>query len=67
MRRNIDSKGRAVRGAAAAVLFGVAGAGWFLQWPVWALVVLVVAGLFAALEAAAGWCALRACGIKTRF
>jgi hypothetical protein len=30
-------------------------------------VIFLVAGLFTLYEAAQGWCALRACGIKTPF
>ena len=75
MQCNIDSKGKAVRLiwgllmlAVAAVLAGliltsVIAGGW-----VWALVVgLVLMGVFGIYEARAGWCAVRAMGIKTKW
>lgn len=34
---------------------------------VWLTIVLAVAGLFGLVEALRGWCAARACGIKTKF
>jgi hypothetical protein len=75
MQCNIDAKGKAVRLiwgllmlALAAVLAGlillkVVAGGW-----VWLGVVgLVGMGLFAVYEARAGWCAVRAMGIKTKW
>jgi hypothetical protein len=70
---NIDSKGRAVRLTAGSVvvlvstLFMLA---WALPSASTALIVLgavgLMAGAFMIFEARAGWCALRALGIKTR-
>ncbi len=62
---NIGAKGRMVRALGAAVLLlGGLGA---LQVSVPLAVMLFLAGVFVLFEAARGWCALRACGIKTRF
>jgi hypothetical protein len=61
---NISGRGRALRGlGAAALLVG----GWFASGvSVWFGVPLVLMGAFVLFEAVRGWCALRACGIKTR-
>jgi hypothetical protein len=62
---NLDKKGRRLRGlgAAALILGGLA------AWPVSLVLslVLLASGAFVLLEALRGWCALRACGIKTKF
>ena len=62
--RNIDNKGRLVRGLGALGLF--VGAWFAFGVATWLAIVLVVSGGFALFEALRGWCALRACGIKTR-
>ena len=62
--RNIGNKGRLVRGLGALGLF--AGAWFAFGVATWLGIVLVVSGGFALFEALRGWCALRACGIKTR-
>lgn len=70
---NIDAKGRAVRLAAGVALVLLASS-FLLAWAIPAggtgLTVLGVLGLavgaFMIFEARAGWCALRALGIKTR-
>ena len=62
--RNIDNKGRLMRGFAALVLLVSAGFGFTLS--VWLGLVLLAAGVFVAFEALLGWCALRACGIRTK-
>ena len=62
--RNIDNRGRLVRGLGAVTLFIGAGFGFFLS--VWLGVVLATAGAFVLFEALRGWCVLRACGLKTR-
>ena len=62
--RNIDNKGRLVRGLGALAL--LAGAGFCYKLSVWPGLVLLAAGVFVAFEALRGWCALRACGIKTK-
>ncbi len=62
--QNIDSTGRAVRAAIGLALLLAA---WLLRRDVpWLAVALVAAALFTFLEALRGWCALRACGVKTR-
>ena len=61
---NISSRGRLVRGLGALVLFVGAGFGFVVS--LWLGLVLIVSGAFVLFEALRGWCALRACGIKTR-
>lgn len=61
---NIGTKGRVLRGAIAlALLFGAAAA---YRFSPWAALGLGISGGFVLFEASRGWCALRACGIKTR-
>ena len=62
--RNINNKGWLVRGLVALGLF--VGAWFAFGVATWLGIVLVVSGGFALFEALRGWCALRACGIKTR-
>jgi hypothetical protein len=62
--RNIDNRGRLVRGLGAVTLFIGAGFGFSLS--VWLGAVLAAAGAFVLFEALRGWCVLRACGLKTR-
>ncbi len=68
---NIDEKGRRVRaigGVVALVIFAillVVPGNWSTLRIVAAVIVLVI-GLFMLYEAKRKWCALRACGIKTR-
>lgn len=61
---NIDRNGRIVRGIGAALLF-IGAAYTFTTLP-WLGGVLLASGLFVAFEALRGWCALRACGVKTK-
>ena len=71
---NIDAKGKAVRmaGGIAFVLVGIAvmvvlWAGSVVAWQPWAVgVFIILGGAFAIFEARAGWCVLRAMGVKTR-
>jgi hypothetical protein len=63
--RNIDNKGRLVRGVAA--IASLVGAGFGFTVSAWLGIVLLASGFFVAFEALRGWCALRACGIKTKF
>jgi hypothetical protein len=63
--RNIDNRGRLVRALMAVGLFVAAGFG-FLVSP-WLGAGLAALGVFGVFEALRGWCALRACGIRTRF
>ena len=62
--RNINNKGRLLRGTIALLLFVGAGLG-FSASP-WLGCVLAASGAFVLFEALRGWCAVRACGIKTR-
>jgi hypothetical protein len=62
--RNIDNKGRLVRGLGALAL--LVGAGFGFAMSVWLGFALLASGVFVAFEALRGWCALRACGIKTK-
>ncbi len=43
------------------------GAGFGFTVSAWLGIVLLASGFFVAFEALRGWCALRACGIKTKF
>jgi len=63
--RNIDNKGRLVRAVAAIAL--LVGAGFGFTVSAWLGIVLLASVFFVAFEALRGWCALRACGIKTKF
>ena len=62
--RNIDNRGRLVRGIGALAL--LVGAGFGFTVSVWLGIALLASGVFVAFEALRGWCALRACGIKTK-
>ena len=61
---NIDNRGRIVRALGALALLIGAVFGFAAFW--WLGLVLLLAGTFVAFEAVRGWCALRACGIKTK-
>lgn len=61
---NISNKGRLVRGLVALALLVGAGFGFLLS--VWLGAALLASGAVALFEALRGWCALRACGIKTK-
>jgi len=63
MKPNIDNKGRVARGGMA-VVFLLAGASLMPEAPVFAAIFTLI-GLFCAFEAWIGWCAVRACGVKT--
>ena len=62
--RNIDNQGRLVRGLGALALLVGAGFGFIIS--AWLGGAVLAAGLFVAFEALRGWCALRACGIRTK-
>ena len=71
MEPNISRAGRIARVITGLVCIVVGVTLWLLAWPSstvyrWiAVVALVAAGLFLLFEARRGWCAIRACGIKT--
>jgi len=62
---NIGNGGRLLRALAAAAL--IIGAWLTYTESFWLSLSLGMSGLFVLFEALRGWCALRACGIKTRF
>lgn len=62
--RNIDNKGRLVRGLGALLL--LVGVGFGFTVSVWLGLGLLAAGVFVGFEALRGWCVMRVCGIKTR-
>jgi hypothetical protein len=63
MKPNINKEGRVARGGIA-VIFLLAGACLIPEASVLAAVFILI-GLFCAFEAWIGWCAVRACGVKT--
>jgi len=63
MKPNIDNKGRVARGGMA-VVFLLFGAYLIPEAPVFAGIFSLI-GLFCAFEAWIGWCAVRACGVRT--
>lgn len=64
-KRNIDTTGRVIRGVLALGLL----VGAILVWPHsrWGAVGLGLGAAFCGFEASMSWCAVRACGIKTKF
>jgi len=62
--RNIGNKGRLARAFAALLLFISAALSFSVS--IWLGLGLAASGTFVLFEALRGWCALRACGIKTR-
>jgi hypothetical protein len=62
---NIDGKGRLVRGLLGLAL--LVGAAFSYGTSSWLALLLAAAGVFGLFEALRGWCAARACGIKTKF
>ena len=62
---NIDGKGRLFRALWALIM--LAGAVFCFTLSVWISALLLGLAVFAAFESFRGWCALRACGIKTKF
>ena len=63
MKPNIDAKGRAARGGLS-VIFLMAGI-WLLGTATFFGAIFILIGLFCAFESWIGWCAVRACGVKT--
>jgi hypothetical protein len=74
MQCNIDAKGKAMRLIGGGIVEGI---GWILvvlwylgilpEWTLYAGIGAVLGGMFMIFEGAAGWCALRAIGIRTPF
>ena len=64
--RNIDSRGRLVRGVLATVLLLGGVTALLMLEPKWPAVVMLASAAFVLFEALRGWCLMRACGIKTR-
>jgi len=62
---NIEKKGRLLRGLVAVAL--IIGGLVALKFSIILSFVLLASGAFVLFEALRGWCALRACGIKTKF
>ncbi len=62
---NIETKGRLIRAFMALIFFIGAAFGFSVSF--WLGMLLAVSGAFTLFEAARGWCAIRACGVKTRF
>ena len=63
--RNIDTKGRLIRGAGALGLGTAAYFAWSHSQT--AGIALAASSAFVAFEAARGWCVARACGVKMKF
>ncbi|HVT37414.1 MAG TPA: YgaP-like transmembrane domain [Gemmatimonadaceae bacterium] len=61
---NIGTGGRVVRGLAGLALLAGAGVGYRAS--AWLEAALLVSGVFLVFESLRGWCAMRACGIKTK-
>lgn len=61
---NIDRTGRLVRGGMSAALFIAALVATRYSWLL--ALILFASAAFVLVEALRGWCALRACGIKTK-
>lgn len=65
LNKNIDAAGRWLRALMGVSLLAVAGI--LFHWGhLWMAGLVAAGGCFALFEAAFGWCAARACGIKTR-
>jgi hypothetical protein len=61
---NIDNRGRLVRGVIGLVL--LIGSGFAFESSLGLGLGLLLSGVFSLFEALRGWCALRACGIRTK-
>ena len=61
---NIGTSGRLIRGFLGVLALGMAAFAW-KNGVRWLAAVLIVAGLFMLFEALRGWCAMRACGVRT--
>jgi hypothetical protein len=65
LKQNIDKTGRVARGGIG-IIFLLA-AGTLVPYAAPLALLFLLVGLFTLFEAARGWCAMRACGIKTPF
>ncbi|MBI3881224.1 MAG: DUF2892 domain-containing protein [Verrucomicrobia bacterium] len=63
-RPNIGTTGRLIRGALGVLAAGMGVFAWN-NGVRWLAVVLALAALFLLFEALRGWCAMRACGVRT--
>ena len=63
IKQNIDNKGRAARGGFAVVF--LLGGGCLVPDSRLLAGMFILIGLFCAFESWIGWCAVRACGVKT--
>lgn len=66
MKQNINRNGRLIRAALGLVC--LLGAGYFaVRGQLWLAIVFLPLGIFTLFESLRGWCAFRACGVKTPF
>lgn len=65
MKQNIDKTGRMARGGISIVFLLTAGV--LVPYSAPLAVIFLLVGLFTMFEALRGWCAVRACGLKTPF
>ena len=65
--KNIDGRGRAIRGAIGALMLIIAIVIFFATELWWLAVIFLISAVFGFVEAARGWCALKACKIKVPF
>ena len=62
---NLETTGRLIRASLSVLLFIGAVIAWPHSRPL--SIALALGGAFTAFDAARGWCAVRACGIKTKY
>ena len=62
---NLETPGRLIRAGLSVLLFISAVIAWQHSRPL--SIALAMGGAFTAFEAARGWCAVRACGVKTKY
>ena len=65
MKQNIDQTGRMARGGLSLIFLLIGGV--LVPYSAPLAVIFLLIGLFTLFEALRGWCAVRACGIKTPF
>jgi hypothetical protein len=65
--RNINGRGRLVRGISGGLLLLAGGLVFGPEpWRLWTCLGLLASGAFVIFEAVRGWCIMRACGVRTR-